>query len=508
MAGTGTMSRPARWTLLVGCCAQVMLTINSTTTSVAIPSIQRDLHASALELAWIQNAYVLALAAFMPLCGAIGDRFGRKRVYLAGFAVFTLGSLLSGLAPGPWTLVLTRAVQGCGGAAMSALGLSLLAMAFGDRLGRATGVWAASSSIGLTLGPVVGGVLVDTVGWRSVFYVNVPICIVAVIPAVRFIPESADAARKHVDAPGGVLLAASLVGLVATLHSLHVGAGYSPVETVVPGAVTVAAFSGFWWRERRVADPVLPFSLFARRRFRAAVVIALSVNFALAGSLYFQSLTMQNDRGWSPLAAGMMLLPLNAGIAAGGLRSSRLVDRYGVATVTASALFAAAAGAALLTGLGFGIAAPVIAVADLLIGLGLGLAFPAVSAVGMHEVDLRHIGVASATLSDGRQVGGSIGIAVLVSVMVGTTGLVWSRRGAAAGLSAGQISSGRSAIEVGNVSSVTRSLGAAAGHAAQHSFAWGIAALYLTSATLLVATGWYALLALRAGRQAAPAIAT
>ena len=500
-------TRAATWTLVVGCLAQAMLTINSTTTSVAIPSIQRDLHANALQLAWIQNAYVLAVAALMPLCGAIGDRYGRKKVYLAGFAVFTLGSLLSALAPGPWFLVFTRALQGTGGAAMGALGLSLLAIAFGERLGQATGIWAASSAVGLTLGPLIGGILVDTVGWRSVFFVNVPICLVAVIPAIRFIPESRDLRRQSVDALGGGLLAGSLIGLVATLHSLHFGSGYNPVETLVPGVLMVVFVLTFFWRERRTSDPVLPLSLFSRPRFRAAVIIALSVNFAIAGTLYFQSLTMQNNRGWSALSAGFLLLPLNAGIAFGGLRSSRLVARFGVAAVTATALFGAAAGAICLIPMGFGASAVLIGLADVLIGLGLGLAFPGVSAAGMHEVDLRNIGVASATLSDGRQVGGSIGIAVLVAVMVATTNAVWSHSGSAAGVTGPQLVAAQSDIDVGNVAAVGHNLGNTAQQAAQHSFGWGIAALYLTSAVLLFLTACFALVSLRASREPAPTAA-
>ncbi len=492
-----TRDRSPRWALVVVCTTQVMLMVDTTITSVALPSIQRELGATASQLAWVQNAYLLTVAALMPFAGSFGDRYGRKKVFVAGLVLFTVGSAASGLAPTIGWLIAARTLQGSGAAVVSALGLSILAASFGvEHLERPLGIWAASTSIGVAAGPLLGGVLVAAVDWRAIYTINIPIGIATALLTAALVPESRSDRRTTVDAFGATLLAGALLSVVAGLHALTLGTtDYSPVHSVVPLGLAVLLVAVFVARERRAHDPVMPLSLFRARAFRAAVIVSVVVNFALMGSMYFQSLVLQNLRGWSPLSTGLLLLPLNLALAISGLRAATVIKRFGNDVVAAGGLALAALGLALLVPLPALVLA--IGAGGALLGLGLGSAFPSISAAGIRQVDLGEMGVASATLGDARQVGSTLGIAALVAVMIAVSGSAWTRLGGDLGLSATSLSAVQNEVLIGSAPMVGSRLGTEAADAASQSFAVGVAVAYVLAFVLVAVAAVYARRALR-----------
>ncbi|MFN8039994.1 MAG: MFS transporter [Acidimicrobiales bacterium] len=480
----------------------MMLMVDTTITSVALPSIQRELGATASQLAWVQNAYLLAVAALMPFAGSFGDRYGRKRVFVAGLVLFTVGSAASGLAPDIAWLIAARTLQGSGAAVVSALGLSILAASFGvEHLERPLGIWAASTSLGVAAGPLLGGILVAAVDWRAIYTINIPIGIATALVMAALVPESRSDRRTTVDAFGATLLAGALLSVVAGLHALTLGTtDYSPVHSLVPLALAVVLTAAFVARERRAHDPVMPLSLFRPRAFRAAVVVSVVVNFALMGSMYFQSLVLQNLRGWTPLSTGLLLLPLNIALAISGLRAASVIKRFGNDVVAAGGLALAALGLAVLVPLGF-VTGPalviVIGAGGALLGLGLGSAFPSISAAGIRQVDLGEMGVASATLGDARQVGSTLGIAALVAVMIAVSTSTWTRLGDDLGLPSTSLSAVQNDVLVGSAPAVAGRLGAEAAAAASRSFAVGVAVAYVLAFLLVAVAAVYARRSLR-----------
>lgn len=275
---------------------------------------------------------------------------------------------------------------------------------------------------------------------------------------------------------------------------------YSPVHSLVPLALAVVLTAAFVARERRAHDPVMPLSLFRPRAFRAAVVVSVVVNFALMGSMYFQSLVLQNLRGWTPLSTGLLLLPLNIALAISGLRAASVIKRFGNDVVAAGGLALAALGLAVLVPLGF-VTGPalviVIGAGGALLGLGLGSAFPSISAAGIRQVDLGEMGVASATLGDARQVGSTLGIAALVAVMIAVSTSTWTRLGDDLGLPSTSLSAVQNDVLVGSAPAVAGRLGAEAAAAASRSFAVGVAVAYVLAFLLVAVAAVYARRSLR-----------
>jgi EmrB/QacA subfamily drug resistance transporter len=319
---------PGRWVLLATVLASAMALLDATAVNVALPAIGADLGASLAGLQWSVTGYTLALAALVLLGGALGDRYGRRRVFAVGVAWFAVASLLCGLAQGTGQLIAARVLQGIGGALLTPGSLALIQSSFraADRP-RAIGLWSAFGGIAGLLGPTVGGLLVDTVGWRWVFGVNAPLAVLTLLAAGR-VPESRDPdASGRFDVAGAVLGALALAGLTYAL----IAAGDDPAgaPVVAGGSVAVLGGTAFVVRERRAAHPMLPLSVFTDRRFTGANLSTLAVYGALGGSSFFLVLQLQTVLGYAATAAGAALLPSTLALVLLSARFGALSQRIG-----------------------------------------------------------------------------------------------------------------------------------------------------------------------------------
>ena len=338
---------PGRWVLLATVLASAMALLDATAVNVALPTIGAELDASLAGLQWSVTGYTLALAALVLLGGALGDRYGRRRVFVVGVGWFALASLLCGLAQDTGQLVAARVLQGVGGALLTPGSLALIQSSFrpADRP-RAIGLWSAFGGIAGLLGPTVGGLLVDTVGWRWVFGVNAPLALLTLL-AVRHVPESRDPhASGRFDVAGAVLGALALAGLTYAL----IAAGDGPPAPVVAAAAgAVLAGAAFVVRERRAARPMLPLSVFADRQFTGANLSTLAVYAALGGSSFFLVLQLQTALGYDAVTAGASLLPSTLALVLLSARFGALSQRIGPRWPMALGPLVAGAGMLLLT---------------------------------------------------------------------------------------------------------------------------------------------------------------
>jgi MFS transporter, DHA2 family, methylenomycin A resistance protein len=388
--------------LLVTCVGYFLVLLDVTIVNVALPHIGAGLDAGVSELQWVVDGYAIALAALMLAGGSIGDRRGHKRVVLAGLAVFGAGSAGCGLAPDVGVLVAARVVQGIGAAMLLPGTLAIVTHAYPEprAQARAIGVWAGVGSAALPAGPVLGGALVAGLGWRSVFFLNLPIVLVALPVAAVVVRESSEPAGRRLDAAGSALAAALLAALTYALIERAVAAG-------VAAAVLLAAFVAV---ERR-PDPMLPLGLLRRRAFTVANGAAGTMNLCTLGMLFVVTLFLQDVQGRAPLTAGLVLLPLFAPLAVIAPLTGRLIARVGTRVPMAAGLVLAAAGLALLAGVTADTRAVALVPALLLWGVGLGVLTPAVVAAAMGAVSGERAGLAAAVNNTARQAGGAIGIA-------------------------------------------------------------------------------------------------
>ena len=407
--------------LLVVCLALFVALLDSTVLSVALPRLQRDLGTGFSGLQWVADGYVLVFASLLLTGGAAGDRFGRRRLFLAGTAVFAAGSAGCAAAPTLGWLVAGRAVQGAGASMVMPQTLAILATAFpGHReRARAIGLWSGMSGLALLLGPVLGGVAVDALGWRSVFLVNLPIAAVTLLIGVRVLPPSTGPAGRP-DTGGQLLVAATLAVLTyALIGAPHRGWG-SPVTLGLLGAAAVGA-GALVAAERRAPEPLLPVDLFRSPGFAVANAVLFLVTSGLAVSFFFLSVVLQQGRGLSAQATGLRLLPAMAAVVVAapvaGLLAGRLGPRRPVVAGTGLA------GTALILlglagGAGYGWWVPLLVG----FGLGIGLTMAPVNAALVGSVPGTAAARASATGSTSQQVGALVGIALLGSVFVAGVG--------------------------------------------------------------------------------------
>jgi EmrB/QacA subfamily drug resistance transporter len=410
------------------CFALFMIMLDNTIVNVALPSIQRSLHTSPETLQWTIDAYVLTFAALILLGGKLGDRFGRKRMFLVGLVIFTLASAACAQATGDTQLVAFRAVQGAGAALLNPLSLSILVAAFPRKqLPTAIGIWAGVSALGLSAGPLVGGFLVERVSWSAVFWVNVPIGAIAAIVCLWAVTESRDTEHRHLDVIGTVLVTTGLFALVVALIGTN-SSGWTSVRTlglVTAAAILIALFLA-WEHHNR--EPMVPLTFFLRPAFSTSTIVSLLVGFAFIGVLYLIVLYFQNVMGYSPLQAGVRTLPLTLTQALTAANAGRLNRMLGPRTKMTVGMLLLSAGLLGLSQIHVTTSYSTIWPFQVLLGLGMGLVMPAVAAAGMAAVDSEQSGVASGVINASRQVGGALGIAVLGSIAATITRTDWHQQ--------------------------------------------------------------------------------
>jgi EmrB/QacA subfamily drug resistance transporter len=426
-AAVRTESRDtSRWVVLViACLAQFMVVLDATIVNVALPSIQTGLHFSTSSLPWVVNAYTLIFGGFLLLGGRAADLVGRRRLFAAGIVLFSVASLLNGLAQSPAMLIVGRGLQGLGGALLSPAALSIITTTFTatDERTRALGVWSAIAAGGGAVGLLLGGVLTDLASWQWIFFVNVPVGIVALLLTFRFVPESrSDLAHRTFDLLGAATVTGGLVMVVFAIVKSH-AYGWGSPRTLGLLAIGAALLAVFALIERRSLAPLVRLSIFKVRTLAIADVVLLLVASGMFGMFYFASLYVQQILGYSPLRAGLAFLPVTAAIVIGAGIAQQLIRRIGVRNVAVMGVLIATAGMSVLTQL------PVHGsyLGDLLsglfpMGIGMGLTFVPITLLGTGGVSDEDAGLASGLFNTAQQVGGSLGLAILSTLAASQTG--------------------------------------------------------------------------------------
>lgn len=409
-----------RWLVLAILCVGVfMMLLDGTIVNIAIPSILTAFETGFSEVEWVMNAYLLAFAVLLITTGRLGDLYGRRAVFVAGLCVFTLASLACGLAPGIGWLIGFRAVQGLGGALMMPNTLSIIANVFAPQeRGKAMGFWGGVSGFSLALGPSLGGLLVDAASWRWIFFINVPIGMILLVVALRYIPESTDPTSvKQMDYPGVAVLTASLFALTFALIE---GQKYGWTSGLILGlfAATVAGLALFVWIQRRQVQPLMELSLFKNRDFTLTNGLGLILQFGMMGVFFLLPVFLQAILGYSAIKAGLVMTPLAAVVIVASPTSGMLSDRFGPKWLMFSGM--------LVTALGFYLTRRVM-VTDgswqgfvlpfAIAGFGIGMVMPPSTSAVMGSVAPERAGQASGVLSSMRQIGAVLGIAVMGAVL-------------------------------------------------------------------------------------------
>jgi EmrB/QacA subfamily drug resistance transporter len=407
--------------VLVICCSSLFIVgLDSTIVNVALPSISRSLHAGVSGLQWTIDAYTLVLASLLMFSGATADRIGRKRVFLAGLTVFTIGSGLCSLAPSLGALVGFRMLQAVGGSMLNPVAMSIITNTFTDRAerARAIGVWGATFGLSMALGPVVGGLLVDSVGWRGAFWVNIPVGIAALIFTIRFVPDSKAPRARRPDPVGQLLLIAMLGSLT---YAIIEGPGRGWVSPLILGlfGISAVALAMLVVYELRRAEPVLDPRFFRSAPFAGAVLIAICTFAAIGGFLFLATLYLQEARGLSALDAGLHLLPMAAVMAVASIFSGRILASRGPRLPLMASGAALVAGGLLVSMLAVNSALIPVLGAFAVIGLGSGLVNAPITQAAVSGMPPSQAGVAAAIASTSRQVGQSLGVAVAGSILAG-----------------------------------------------------------------------------------------
>jgi len=402
------------WTLGAMCFALFMLMLDNTVVNVALPTIQKDLKASISGLEWTVNAYTLAIAVLLVTGGRLGDLFGRVRVFLFGVVLFTIASAAIGFSPNATFLVVGRAIQGIGAAAMMPGTLSIISNAFPpSERGRAIGTWAGVSALALAAGPVVGGFLVEHVSWQSIFFLNVPIGIAAVFVTLFAAKESRDeTVERTVDVPGVLTLSGGLASLVlALVQANHWGWGSPAILSLI--ALSVVLLVSFVQIELRRRVPMVDFTFFRSKSFLGANLVAFCVSFAMLATFFFITLYMQNVQDYSPLQAGVRFLPMTVLLIAMGPLAGRLVNRTGPRLLLTVGLTLTAGSLLWQSFITVDSTYAFLLAPFMVQAIGMGLVMSPMSTAAMNAVVQTKAGVASGILSMSRMVGGTFGVAAL-----------------------------------------------------------------------------------------------
>jgi MFS transporter, DHA2 family, methylenomycin A resistance protein len=413
-SGTSTGTGSHYGVLVVMCVGYFLVLLDVTIVNVALPAMGRDLGAGVAGLQWVVDSYAVAFAAFMLSAGALGDRFGARHAFQWGMGLFGLASIACAAAPGILALDAARVLQGLGAAVMLPNSLALLNHALAHepaKRARAIGYWTAAGAISIALGPVLGGLLVATVGWRAIFWVNLPLCLLGGWLSTRLRETPTGGARPPLDVAGQVLATLALSALIATLIEAR-ALGLHDARVWLGGGATLVLGAALLLAERRAAAPVIAADLFALRDFRGAVFFGTVVNGTYYGAIFVIALFLQAARHFTPLQAGLAFLPLTAGFFLSNVLSGPVITRFG----TRKPMIAGA----LVDALGFGVLAwastmqslPLMLVGFLLIPSGMGLAVPAMTTTVLSAVDKSRSSLAAAILNTARQAAGAIGVAV------------------------------------------------------------------------------------------------
>jgi EmrB/QacA subfamily drug resistance transporter len=408
------------WTLGAMCFALFMVMLDNTVVNVALPSIQKSLGSSISGLEWTVNAYTLSFAVLLVTGGRLGDIFGRRRMFLFGVVAFGLSSAFIGFSQSSAWLVAGRAAQGVGAAFMMPATLSIITNAFPPQeRGKAIGTWAGVSAMALAIGPVVGGFLVENVSWQSIFFLNVPVAVVAVFVTVAATRESRDETSTHqVDIPGVLTISVGLGALVLALVEGNSWGWGSPAILAL-FAVSALALVAFVVAEIRAAEPMVDFTFFRSKSFLGANLVAFIVSFAMLAMFFFLALYMQNIKGYSPLQAGVRFLPSTAVIIVVGPIAGRLTDRIGPKPLMTIGLLTVAVSMFWQGHLTPDTSYAFLVGAFVLMGLGMGLVMSPMSTAAMNAVEPTKAGVASGILSMSRMVGGTFGVAAMGALVSG-----------------------------------------------------------------------------------------
>jgi EmrB/QacA subfamily drug resistance transporter len=417
-------SRAKGFALALLAMTQFVIVLDASIVNVALPSIGRDLHFSQDDLSWVVNAYTLTFGGFLLLGGRLADLIGRRRMFIGGLVVFSAASLAGGLAQSDIWLIAARAVQGLGAAIISPAALALVTTMFaeGTERNRALGVWGAVAGSGGAAGVLLGGMLTEWAGWEWVLFVNVPITLVAAVLAPRLLPESRDDRPRVFDLAGAVSVTAGLALLVYALVDAN-QAGWGSTQTIGLGALAVALLAAFVVVERRTSHPLVPFAIFRNRTLRGADIVGLLIGMALFAMFFFMSLYLQQVLGYEPLKAGVAYLPLAFMIILSAGVASQLVTRIGFKRTLIAGLLLITGALVWLSQ----VSAPGgsyvgdILFPSLLVGVGLGLAFVPVTIAAVSGTRPDEAGLASGLINTAQQIGGALGLAVLVAVANGRT---------------------------------------------------------------------------------------
>ncbi|MGZ5336568.1 MAG: MFS transporter [Solirubrobacterales bacterium] len=400
------------WTLGAMCFALFMVMLDNTVVNVALPSIQRDLHAQISELEWVVNGYTLTFAVLIATGGRLGDIFGRRRMFLFGVVIFAITSATAGLAQNAEMLIGSRAVQGVGAALMMPATLSIVTHAFPPQeRGKAIGTWAGVSALALSIGPVVGGALTEHVSWRAIFFINLPVAVGAVFATLFAVRESRDdSVDRRVDYPGVVALTAGLTAIVLALIEGN-SWGWDSAGIIALLAGGIAALTAFVAIELRVPAPMLEFGLFKTRQFIGANMIAFIITFTMMGTFFFMALYMQDILGFSPLEAGIRFLPTTLVIAVTAPMAGRLSDRFGPVWPMSFGLATLSVSMFMFSAVDPSTTYSDLVIPFILMGLGIALVMSPMSTAAMNAVRVQKAGVASGVLQMSRMIGASVGVA-------------------------------------------------------------------------------------------------
>ena len=407
------------WTLGALCFALFMIMLDNTVVNVALPAIKSDLGITQSELEWTVAAYALTFASLLLTGGKLGDLLGRRRIFMVGLAIFTLSSLFCGLSSSGTELIAARAVQGVGAALMMPSTLSIISATFAVReRGTAIGIWAGVSALALAIGPLLGGLITEHISWNWIFYVNVPIGVLAVLAAIFVVPESRDTSHEQrLDLPG---LLTSGIGLFALVFALIEAHRYGWTSTLILSlfAISAAALAAFVLLELHQRIPMLDLTLFRSGTFTGANIVAILVTLAMFGIFVFFPIYMQTIRGWSPVQAGAALLPWTILIVIFAPIAGKLSDRVGSRWLMAAGMTTVAGCCLLLSTISLHSSFWNLLPAFILGGLGMSFVMTPMSAAAMGAAPVDKAGVASGVLNTFRQVGVALGIAITGAIVV------------------------------------------------------------------------------------------